>query len=118
MLDKVAKSMQPAINSDLRNIYVAPNRAAAETAIDIFVEKYGVKYRPPVECLIKDRSAMLAFYDSPAGTGRICARRIQSRASLPRSGTGLCERRERYRHIQQSCWSSSLSAPHLKPGDG
>ncbi|MBB4383415.1 transposase-like protein [Bradyrhizobium sp. SBR1B] len=39
MLDKVAKSVQPAIKSDLRDIYLAPNRAAAVTAIDIFVEK-------------------------------------------------------------------------------
>ncbi|MGY3134071.1 transposase-like protein [Bradyrhizobium sp. USDA 4501] len=66
VLDKVANSVQPAIKSDLRDIYLAPNRSVAETAIDIFVEKYGVKYKPAVECLIKDRSAMLAFYDFPA----------------------------------------------------
>jgi transposase-like protein len=66
VLDKVAKSMQPAIKSDLRDIYLAPSRASAETAIDIFVEKYGVKYKPAVDCLIKDRAAMLAFYDFPA----------------------------------------------------
>lgn len=30
------------------------------------MEKYGVKYDRAVECLIKDRSTMLAFYDFPA----------------------------------------------------
>jgi transposase-like protein len=66
VLDKVAKSVQPAMKSDLQDIYLAPSRATAETAIDIFVEKYGVKYKPAVDCLIKDRSATLAFYDFPA----------------------------------------------------
>lgn len=66
VLDKVAKSVQPAMKRDLRDIYLAPNRAAAETAIDVFVEKYGVKYDRALECLIKDRSTMLAFYDFPA----------------------------------------------------
>ena len=31
-----------------------------------FVETWGVKYDKAVECLIKDRDALLAFYDFPA----------------------------------------------------
>ena len=31
-----------------------------------FVETWGVKYDKAVECLIKDREALLAFYDFPA----------------------------------------------------
>lgn len=66
VLDKVAKSVQGAMKNDLRNVYLAPSRAKAETAIDAFVEKYQAKYRPAVECLIKDREALLAFFDFPA----------------------------------------------------
>lgn len=66
VLDKVAKSVQGAMKNDLRNVYLAPSRAKAETAIDAFVEKYHAKYGPAVECLIKDREALLAFFDFPA----------------------------------------------------
>lgn len=66
VLDKVAKSVQGAMKNDLRNVYLAPNRAKAETAIDAFVEKYHTKYGPAVECLIKDREVLLAFFDFPA----------------------------------------------------
>jgi len=66
VLDKVAKSVQGAMKNDLRNICLAPSRAKAETAIEAFVEKYQAKYRPAVECLIKDRAALLAFFDFPA----------------------------------------------------
>ncbi|MDI2078520.1 transposase, partial [Bradyrhizobium sp. Mp27] len=40
VLDKVAKSVLGPMKNDLRNIYLAPHRAEAETAIDVFVEKY------------------------------------------------------------------------------
>jgi len=33
---------------------------------DALVETWGVKYDKAVECLIKDRDALLAFYDFPA----------------------------------------------------
>jgi transposase-like protein len=35
-------------------------------AFDAFIETYGVKYDKAVECLTKDREALLAFYDFPA----------------------------------------------------
>ena len=35
-------------------------------AFDAFIETYGVKYEKAVECLTKDRDALLAFYDFPA----------------------------------------------------
>jgi putative transposase len=31
--------------------------------VDAFAETWGVKYDKAVECLIKDREALLAFYD-------------------------------------------------------
>ena len=66
VLNKVAKSVQPAMKIDLREIWRSPDRAAAEATINIFAEKYGVKYAKAVECLTKDRRQMLAFYDFPA----------------------------------------------------
>ena len=38
----------------------------ALAAFDIFVETWGVKCEKAVECLVKDRDALLAFYDFPA----------------------------------------------------
>ena len=66
VLNKVVKSVQPAMKADLREIHGAPTRAAAEGAINVFVEKYGAKYPRAAECLTKDQDALLAFYDFPA----------------------------------------------------
>ena len=66
VLDKFPKSMQPAVKADLREIWQAETRAAAEAAMDTFSEKYAAKYEKAVTCLIKDRDALLAFYDFPA----------------------------------------------------
>jgi putative transposase len=66
VLNKVALSVQANMKKDLREVYLAPNRASAEVAIDIFVEKYRAKYDKAVECLTKDREALLAFFDLPA----------------------------------------------------
>ena len=66
VLDKLPRSVQPAAKADLREIWQAPDRATAETAIATFAEKYGTKYAKAVACLVKDRAALLAFYDFPA----------------------------------------------------
>jgi putative transposase len=66
VLDKLPQSVQPAAKRDLREIWTAPDRATAETAIATFAEKYGAKYEKAVTCLIKDRDALLTFYDFPA----------------------------------------------------
>jgi hypothetical protein len=44
VLNKVALSVQINMKADLREIYGAPTRAAAEAAIDVFADKYGAKY--------------------------------------------------------------------------
>ena len=66
VLNKVPKSMHPAVKADLREIWQAETRAVAETAVDTFAEKYGAKYHKAVTCLTKDREALLTFYDFPA----------------------------------------------------
>jgi transposase-like protein len=66
VLDKLPKSVQPAAKADLREIWTAPDRATAATAIAVFAEKYGAKYEKAVTCLVKDRDALLTVYDFPA----------------------------------------------------
>jgi transposase-like protein len=66
VLNKVVKAVQPAMKQDRREIWMAPDRKAAETALTVFEKKYGAKYKDAVECLTKDRDALLAFYDYPA----------------------------------------------------
>ena len=53
VLDKLPKSVQPAAKADLREIWNAPDRTTAETAIATFTEKYGAKYEKAVSCLVK-----------------------------------------------------------------
>ncbi len=66
VLDKLPKSVQPAAKADLREIWAAPDRTTAEAAIATFADKYAAKYEKAVTCLIKDRDALLTFYDFPA----------------------------------------------------
>jgi transposase-like protein len=66
VLNKVPRSVQATVKVDLREIHGAETRSAAEAAIEIFAEKYGAKYARAVECLTKDRNALLTFYDFPA----------------------------------------------------
>jgi putative transposase len=66
VMDKLPKSVQPAAKADLREIWTAPDRATAESAIATFAEKYGTKYDKAVACLSKDCDALLTFYDFPA----------------------------------------------------
>ncbi len=66
VLDKFPKSVQPNAHKDLREIWLSPDRAAAETAMTTFSEKYASKYAKAVECLIKDREQMLTFFDFPS----------------------------------------------------
>ena len=66
VLNKVPRTVQATMKVDLREIHGAETRSAAEAAIDIFAEKYGAKYARAVECLTKDRDALLTFYDFPA----------------------------------------------------
>jgi putative transposase len=66
VLNKVALSVQVNMKADLREIYGASTRAAAEAAIDVFADKYTTRYEKAVACLTKDREALLAFFDFPA----------------------------------------------------
>ena len=71
VLNKVALSVQVNMKADLREIYGAPTRAAAEAAIDVFADKYGAKHEKAVACLTKDRKRCSPSSTSPPNTGII-----------------------------------------------
>ena len=58
--------MQPNAHKDLREVWLSPDRAAAQAAMTTFADKYAPKYDKAVECLIKDRETLLTFFDFPA----------------------------------------------------
>jgi transposase-like protein len=66
VLNKLPTSQQPKAKRALQEIWMAETKKDALVAFDAFVETWGVKYDKAVECLIKDRDALLAFYDFPA----------------------------------------------------
>jgi len=66
VLNKLPKSQQPRAKRALQEIWMAETKKDALAAFDAFVETWGIKYEKAVECLTKDRNALLAFYDFPA----------------------------------------------------
>jgi transposase-like protein len=66
VLNKLPKSQQPKAKRALQEIWMAETKKDALVAFDAFVETWGIKYERAVECLTKDREALLAFYDFPA----------------------------------------------------
>lgn len=66
VLNKLPKSQQAQAKSALHQIYLAATKAEANKAFDRFIKTYEAKYPKAVECLVKDREALLAFYDFPA----------------------------------------------------
>ncbi len=67
VLNRLPKSMQPKAKANLKEIWMAEGRADAEKAFDRFLAKYEAKYDKAAACPAKDREALLAFYDFPAG---------------------------------------------------
>jgi transposase-like protein len=66
VLNKLPNSQQPKAKRALQEIWMAETKKDALAAFDAFVEIWNVKYDKAVECLIRDRDALLAFYDFPA----------------------------------------------------
>ena len=66
VLDKLPKRLQPEAKEKLHAIWMAPTKADAEKAFDLFVATYQAKYDKATACLSKDRDALLSFYDFPA----------------------------------------------------
>lgn len=66
VLNKLPKSLQSAAKSKLQDIWHADNKDEAERLFNDFTRVYGAKYPKVEQCLVKDRDALLTFYDFPA----------------------------------------------------
>jgi transposase-like protein len=66
VLNKLPNSLHGKAKHALHDIWMAETRKEAEAAFDVFIETYRRKYDKAVDCLRKDRDALLAFYDFPA----------------------------------------------------
>nr|HAT8715415.1 IS256 family transposase [Legionella jordanis] len=66
VLNKLPKSMQPKVKASLHEIWMAEKREDAYKAFDNTVALYSAKYPKAMECLVKDKEELLAFYDFPA----------------------------------------------------
>lgn len=66
ILNKLPKSQQVQAKKMLHEIWLSATREEAFKAFDLFVRSYQAKYPKAVECLLKDREQLLAFYDFPA----------------------------------------------------
>lgn len=66
VLNALPKSQQPQAKTALKEIYTAATKTDAQTAMDRFIKVYDAKYPKATECLTKDRTALLAFFDFPA----------------------------------------------------
>jgi putative transposase len=60
------RSMQPQAKAKLQEIWMAPTKADALAALARFTRDYQTKYPKTIECLMKDKDELLAFYDFPA----------------------------------------------------
>lgn len=66
VLDKISKGQQAKAKEMLHAIWLAASRAEANQAFDLFLKTWEAKYVKATACLVKDREALLAFYDFPA----------------------------------------------------
>jgi putative transposase len=66
VLNKLPKSLQSKAKRSLQEMWMAETKKDALVAFDAFVETWSPKYEKAVECLTKDRDALVAFYDFPA----------------------------------------------------
>ena len=66
VLNQMPKSLHARAKGHLQDIWMAETKAAAEKALDFFIQAYGTKYDKAVNRLAKDRERLLSFYDFPA----------------------------------------------------
>lgn len=66
ILNKLPKSAHATAKRMLQAIWMAETEELALKAFDAFVATYSAKYPKAVECLVKDKEELLAFFDFPA----------------------------------------------------
>lgn len=65
VLNKLPKSVQPKAKAALHEIWMAETREDAHKAFARTLKRFEAKYPQAMDCLAKDREALLAFYDYP-----------------------------------------------------
>lgn len=66
VLDKLPKRLQPKAKRLLRDIMYAETRKLADKGFTDFEAEFSQKQKRAVECLVKDREALLTIFDFPA----------------------------------------------------
>lgn len=66
VLNKLPKIVQPKVKESLHQIWMAPTKEDACKAFSAAISIYSDKYPKAMQCLLKDKDQMLAFYDFPA----------------------------------------------------
>lgn len=66
VMNYLPQAVQPKAKAALSQIWMAETQADAIQAFDQFVRTYRAKYPKAVECLLKDREALIAFFNFPA----------------------------------------------------
>lgn len=66
VIDKLPKKLQPKGKRMLHRVLYADNKKAAGEAFEAFSREFSPKHERAVNCLKKDREAMLTFFDFPA----------------------------------------------------
>jgi transposase-like protein len=66
VLDKLPRGQQVSAKNILHEIWMSATKADAIKAMEKFAATYQAKYPKAVECLLKDKEELLAFYDFPA----------------------------------------------------
>jgi hypothetical protein len=118
ILNKMPRSLHAKAKRALQEIWMAETKKDAVKAFDAFVQTYHIKYHRAAACLIKDREALLTFYDFPAEHWKHLrtTNPIESTFATVRHCTirskGCLSNRSR------SPWSSSLSRAPRKVGAG
>ena len=97
ILDKLPKRLQPEAKEKIHAIWMAPTKADADQAFDLFVATYEAKYPKATGCLSKDRDVLLTFYGFPAEHWRHLRTTNPIRMHL-RHGTIAASSNQRKRH--------------------
>jgi putative transposase len=66
VLDSLPKRLHAEAKDKIHQIWMAPTKADAQRAFDLFLATYEAKYPKATTCLSKDRDVLLTFYDFPA----------------------------------------------------
>ena len=66
VLDKLPRGQHVPAKNILHEIWMSATKADATKAMEKFAATYQAKYPKAVECLLKDKEELLAFYDFPA----------------------------------------------------